>query len=478
MCVVTFPEVGPRGLVKRSAAAALPFGPATLADILDHGVATHPDRLALIDGDNQWTYAELNAQVTKRAVNVQTPPGAGFWLSEERFTAESLMTVLAGMRVGAVWFASKTNPDVATIGGIVRNESLPRPSDAAVVAFTSGTTGTPKKVVHSHQSMLLPASITTTVTPRAEGERIGTPLDLRIANVMILGPLSAFVRGSTFVVMSDRTAPGMATDIERHGITDLFAVPTLAHDLLHCGDIESDQLKTLRHVVLGGAGAAPELIEGFADRFGVRPIRSYGFSEAPTGVARESLDDPITAGRGHPLPHVQIVVRNPTTGEEVDCGEVGEICVTAATHGPWAHCWTGAMGYLDQPERSEQLFRDGVLHTGDLGTLDTDGAVRVTGRLGDLIVRGGANIDPRALEASLEALVSVSAAAVVGIDDDRLGQRVGAVLQAEANATRDTIDEEIMASAVRLDAWVVVSKLPRTDMGKLDRHALRSLLEP
>ena len=443
-------EILPNGLVEPASPTPLPFGPKTLADLLIEGVSGHPDRLALIDGAHSWTYAELDTEITKRVASGQDQTSI-----EVASGAEFIIGLLANFRLGKVWLANADSPNISSFGSAA---IPPQPQDSAVVARTSGTTGRPKQVVHSHHSVLLPAVLSVDQEPPKLGERIGTPLDLRIANVAILGPISAFVRGSTYVVLRRRHAAGLAEDIATHGVTRLFAVPTLAFDLASNDEILPTQLASLDRVVLGGSGGAGEVLQAFTDKFGVRPTLSYGMTEAPTGVVRESLDDPIGSGRGFPLPHIEVIT--------ID----GEICLRPATTGRWANTWTGTLGYLDEPERTEQLFEGGVLHTGDLGVIDDDGAVTVTGRMSDLIIRGGKNIDPIALDAQLRALDWVDDALTVGIDDDRLGQRVG-VLLVPVDRAKDTEKDELsamLASATEqpIDDVALVASIPRNELGK------------
>ena len=465
------------GLVEQAAPAAFPFGPASVADVLIEGVRDHPGRLALIDGDHTWTYAELDQAVSDVAANV-SEPGSNVAFLDVGSSAELIIGVLAIFRSGDIWVADAVEPHIAELAALTSGRGTPvDPHAPAVIASTSGTSGEPKRVVHSQHGVLLPALVSIDVEPPRVDERIGTPLDLRIANVMVLGPLSSFVRGSTFVVMRRRYAEGIAEDIEANAITRLLAVPTLAHDLAHSSDVEPSQLRTLDRVILGGSGGDPETQQRFADRFGIRPTLSYGLSEAPTGVVRESLDDAVGSRAGHPLPHVQIRVVDPDSGEELPTGSVGEVCIRPANSGKWANTWTGTLGYLGRPDLTARLYRGGVLHTGDLGMIDELGRVSITGRLSDLIIRGGANVDPRALEAELVALASVADVFVTGLNDQRLGQRVGAVVVLDSDASTRDFEAELNSTAIALDQWALAEAIPQNSMGKADRPAVLRLLE-
>ena len=268
--------------------------------------------------------------------------------------------------------------------------------------------------------------------------------------------------------MSRTWAEGFADDAETNAVTRTFVVPTMLHDLVASNTVSPDRLATLDRVIVGGSGAAPELLREFHDRFGVRPTLSYGLSEAPTGVVRESLDDPIGSGRGFPLPHLTVETRSDT----------GEICLRPTAVGPWAGSWTGTLGYLGEPERTAALFDGDCLLTGDLGTIDADGALSVTGRTSSLIIRGGKNIDPTEIEARLCTLDGISDALCVGVDDERLGERVACLIvpsseTSEVTGLGDAEPATALAEATGspIDLVAIVEALPRNAMGKLDRGA-------
>lgn len=408
-------EVLANGLVEHPLPAPFPFGPASVADILVPAMQDHPDRLALIDGDRTWTYAELDAAVASASAGFAPGESANPLLGN---SAEMVIATLGAFRAGAVVVFSNS------IDAAAEPSEIDQISTGAI-AFTSGTTGKPKAVAHSQRSLLVPGLVSVDVEPPKPGERIGTPLSLQIMNVMALGPISTFVRGSTFVVMNQRFATGMAEDIATYGVTRLITVPTLAHDLAFSDDVEPGQLSSLDRVILGGSGGDAEMQRRFEQRFGVRPTLSYGLTEAPTGVIRESFDDPIGSRRGFPLPHIEAAVVDLETGATCEPGEPGELVLRPASTGHWARCWTGTLGYLGDPDRTRQLFSDAGLHTGDMAIIDSDGAISILGRLDSMIVRGGMNIDPQAIKAVVLDDPDVFDAFVIGIPDVRLGERIG-----------------------------------------------------
>lgn len=490
------------GLIEHPTPAPYPFGPPDVASVLDAGLAEHPDRLALIDGDRTWTWAELDDAVARTASGIA--PGEQIWFALGN-CAETVIGVLATFRAGAIAvFATGEAParrrrDLITRIGpttIVdaewdfarRATSSPRRSrlgvDAeapAAIAFTSGTSGRPKAVVHSQRNLLLPGLVSIDVEPPLAGERIGTQLSLQNMNIVALGPLSALLRGSTFVVIPSTKPPtdGLLATIAAHRVNRLFAVPTQLHDVLTHAPTTT-ALDSVDRIILGGSGGDPSLQRAFLDAFGVRPTFSYGLTEAPTGVVRESFDDPIGIGRGHPLPHVCVTIRDRDTGVVLDPLEEGEVCLEAATEGRWAHTWTPTLGYLGDPDMTSTLYRGGVLHTRDRGHLDSDGALTVTGRLTDVIVRGGQNIDPITLEAALMSTPGSAAVfeevVVVACPDERLGERVGLLIVPNESSDADSLDitEIVMQVAddvgVPIDATKLVDELPRNPMGKLIRR--------
>lgn len=481
------------GLYDHPTPRPYPFGPSSVADILDGGLAAHPERLALIDGDRTWTWAELDAAVAIVAAGIA--PGEQMWFALGN-CAETIIGVLATFRAGGVavflpgnitvWLGQKLEERVGPTTCVWRLDSFTGfeslalrpgqdtgsidPTAPAAIAFTSGTSGFPKAVVHSQRNLLLPGLVSIQVEPPEPGERIGTPLSLQIMNVMILGPFSALLRGSTFVVMKRTKAPDLAADVARHEVNRLFAVPALLHDLVELDD-PAISMPSLDRVIVGGSGAKPGLLQSFAERFGVRPTVSYGMTEAPTGVVRESLDDPIGAGRGFPLPHVKVSIRN-EDGSECAAGETGEICLEPADEGKWANCWTPTLGYLGDPDRTAALYAGGQLHTGDRGVLHADGALSVTGRLSNIIIRGGMNVDPQAVTDVLLDDPAVEDAIVCGYPDDRLGERTGALVvpvdgeKVDRERLRTSVAEALSRHAVP-DAIVTVHRIPRGSMGKV-----------
>ena len=233
-----------------------PFGPPDLASMFD---GVDADALALVDGSRTWTYGELDSWVQEEASHVTDR----FVFSSDENSAELVVSFLACQRAGSVWVGmapALSNEEREALRARVL-AAAETPAELAAIAFTSGTTGEPKGVMHSQYSMLAPGLVSIDVSPPTVDERLGTPLSLCILNVMLLGPISAFLRGTTSVIMRRRWAEAFARDVTEGVVTRAFVVPTLVHDLVESDTVES--LPPLRSLIVGGAGVRPDLLDTF-----------------------------------------------------------------------------------------------------------------------------------------------------------------------------------------------------------------------
>lgn len=351
------------------------------------------------------------------------------------------------------------------------------PFAPAAIAYTSGTTGRPKGVVHSQHNLLLPGAVA--ASRQADpGARIGVCLPLTILNLIVLGPLVAFQSGRPCVLMDRVDAVGIATWIREGRVTTFAAVPTMIHDLLTDPGVTADDLASLSRPGVGGASMPDNFRALYRDRFGARVTTGYGLTEAPTSVTQEDPDLPaVRGGCGRALPHVRVTIRDPD-GVEVPPGTVGEVCVEAATDGPFRGVYTPMLGYWGRPDATAHSFHGEVLRTGDLGYLSGDGDLFITDRKNDLILRGGANVYPAEVERVLNEVPGVRGSAVVGIPDDRLGERVMAAVEFEpgAETTEGSLREQCATSLARYkvpERIFVVDALPRNAMGKVLKRDVR-----
>ena len=375
-----------------------------------------------------------------------------------------------------------TDWHVADLSTLLQDASPPlndRPPAAELpcaIAFTSGTTGTAKPVVHTRAGALLTAAAAATRF-RAD-DRVGVILPLSIHNVMVVGPMATLLAGATVVVVGQLNARGVAQACAREKLTMLSAlVPTTIYDLVHDDGVSPDSLRSLRWAGSGGADLSESLRAGFAEKFAIGVLGSYGLTEAGGAVCLESPGSAHRPGcSGDALPHVRIEVRD-DLGQVLSPGHRGRLYVCPATDGPWAGLFGPPRWVWTEDGMRPRPTAGTCLATGDYGALDADGAVYVQARETGVIVRGGVNVTAGEIEAILGGLDTVREVVVVGESDDRLGERIVAFVEPRPGVAPDV--EQLRAHARALlshskvpDEFVVVQKLPRNALGKVARAEL------
>ena len=307
--------------------------------------------------------------------------------------------------------------------------SLPEvdPASPAQILYTSGTTGRPKAAVLTHRGLTNNARLAAEAIGMRAGDAVVNPMPLfHIAGcgLLTLGPAQTL---GTHVLMP-RFDPGLALELtETYRGACIGGVPTMLTALLgHPGRAQRD-LSCLRYALSGGATVPAELVRQVEEAFGVPFVITFAQTESSCSITATRASD-TAADRaetlGRPLPQTEVKITDTKTGETVPCRTVGEIC----TRG-----YLVMDGYLGDPAAtSTAIDRDGWLHTGDLGSMDSRGYCRIEGRIKDMIIRGGENIYPREIEAVLLSHPAVTAAAVVGIADRFWGEVVGAAVSTSA----------------------------------------------
>ena len=515
------------GLLPSARRPQLPVGAQSVPDALASAVARRPDREALVGRFCRSTYRALDDQVRRAAAVLAAAgvqPGDRIAGCMGNHT-ELVVAFLATMHLGAVWVgvnraltrpeqeyvlhdagvsvfvgdraaasnieaarhalpalrvvldAEPGDPSSAWAGLLSAADPATAPEVAvdpfapAAIAYTSGTTGRPKGVVHSQHNLLLVGAVAMVHRPFPD-DRLGVVLPLTILNLMVLGPVST-LQGGACVVCIDRVDPvGLATWIRDERVGTMSAVPAMIHDLLTHPEVAPSDLASLVRPGCGG-GATPESFRRlYEERFGVRLTTGYGLTEAPTAVTVEDpAQPPVPGASGRALPHLSVTVRA-DDGRAVAAGTVGEVCVGPADDGLFAGAYTPMLGYWNRPDATAEALRDGVLHTGDLGYLTAAGDLVITDRKGDLIVRGGANVYPAEVERVLHEEPRVAGCAVVGVPDERLGERVVAavVVERDQSLTAEDLRNHCARSLARYkvpERFLFVAELPRNAMGKV-----------
>jgi fatty-acyl-CoA synthase len=508
-----------------------PLRPSTVGGLLTSASADAPDHTALVFATadhgiiGRWTYAELLAEsrAAAHALRTRFEPGerVAIWASNRpewifvQFGAALAGLVLvtlnpsyrsfeAGMvlrraRLSGIVVAreSRGNPLRAMVDGITpeleglrevidlddwsdlvaaapASVDLPMvsPNDPVQIQFTSGTTGTPKGAVLTHFGM--------SNVPRVATEEFGLGAAPVWINAMPLfhtggcglstiGPIAA--RG-TQILLDRFDATRVLAVAESERATFLGGVPTMLLGLMEHPEFETRDLSSLEVVLSGGAAVAPELVVRIERALGVKFLVAYGQTEAHGHVCQTRPDDtPEDKAEtiGRPLPFVELRVIDPATGRTAARGEIGELCVRHDAL---------MSGYFDNPEATAATIdADGWLHSGDLGVMDERGYLRFTGRLKEMIVRGGENLYPKEIEDVLFLHPAVAEAAVIGVPDDRWGEQVAAFVRCHAGA--DVTADELRAHLRGLLApqkvpvhWTFVDALPLNASGKVQKFVL------
>lgn len=515
-------------------------GPQTVADVLARPVAERPRAEALVGRHRRYTYAELDAAVDRAAgalIDLGTSPGTRVAACLGNHP-DIVIAFLGAMRIGAVWVGinvalappekaymmEDTGTSIlltytAMLEGMHSSVGLPASLDEVVtvdetgagewsallteaepdrpdidvdpfapaaIAFTGGTTGFPKGAVHSQHNLLLPGTMQRAAGMVEPGSRQGVCLPLTILNLMIMHPLVSFQNDAVCVTMDRTDAVGMAELIRDERINSFSSVPAQLHDLLTHDEIPDEWLRSLTRPGVGGAELPGAFRRLYEERFGGILLNGYGMTEAPSAVALTDTTKTVEGGETFvALPHVEISVRD---GHDavLPTGEEGEVCVGPATTGQWKGVYTPMLGYWGRPDDTERTLAGGVLHTGDVGVMNDDGGLHLSGRRGEMIIRGGANVYPAEVERVLHDHPAVAACAVLGRPDERLGECVVAFVEPEPGATDDadfgiaakltTHCHRNLARYKVPDDFILVESFERTPMGKIRLEPLRALL--
>jgi long-chain acyl-CoA synthetase len=495
----------------------MPSVPPSVARVLDVALADDPGREALVTRSRRLTYADLDREADRAAhalrdLGVRTGDRVAASLPND---ADVVVAFHGAMRLGAVWLGVNRAlappekqhllhdagatvflcddelPDlgVRTVDLATWRATVAAATDGPVgvdvdphapagIAYTSGTTGHPKGAVHSQHNLLVPGAVLVEARGYDTSLRKGDCFPFTVLNMAVLTTLLVSQAGGCSIVMDRIDAEGVAEWIRAERVTTWNGPPALLHTLAHDDAIAAADLASLTEVWTGGADCPEAIRSAFQAKFGLPVLATYGLSEAPTVVAIDPVDGRHVAGAsGRPLPHLAVRVRG-DDGRELPAGETGELCVAPA---PGDDRYRLMLGYWERPDATAATLAGDELHTGDLGFLDEDGYLHVRDRKSLVVIRGGANVYPAEVERVLQEVPELAAAAVVGVPDERLGERVAAVVELAAGAAfdEDAVRAHCLANLARYkvpERFVVVEALPRNAMGKVVRAALADLL--
>ncbi|MFU8874038.1 acyl-CoA synthetase [Micromonospora sp. SL4-19] len=355
-----------------------------------------------------------------------------------------------------------TTPDLA---GLPAPQAAPvdrvQPADPALIVYTSGTTGRPKGAVLTHANLLASAHAVRLAWRWTPEDRLALSLPLFHIHGLGVGLHGTLVAGGSLLLLPRFEPSAVASAIEG-GCTLFFGVPTMYHRLA-----ESPQLTALRRLRLAVSGSAPlpaELHDAVRERTGQQILERYGMTETIMLVSNP-YDGPRRPGTvGLPLPGVSVRLA-PGAGGTTEIEVAGPNVFG---------------GYLDRPEATAEAFTaDGWFRTGDLGVLDDDGYLRISGRAKELIITGGYNVYPREVEETLRAHPGVADAAVAGVPSTEWGETVVAYVVPGDVVDTSQLERELtewcaarLAPYKRPRGWRWIDVVPRNALGKVLRHEL------
>ena len=347
------------------------------------------------------------------------------------------------------------------------------PEDPAQIQYTSGTTGFPKGAVLHHKGL--------TNNARLYARRARATKDSIWPNFMPMfhtsgcgmSTLGTLQVGCKMVIVKFFDPAAILKLIEKERLTAVLGVPTMLVALVEAQQQVQADVSSVTLAVSGGSMVAPDLVRSVCDTFDCAFETVYGQTETSPLITQHYHTDPLEVicnSVGQPMPQTEVSIRDVESNQVVDIDQVGEICVRG---------YCNMIGYYNNPEATrETIDADGWLHTGDLGTMDKRGYLKITGRVKEMIIRGGENMFPAEIENILLEHPTVAEVAVVGLPDPKWGEIIACFVRTENNAAMDEAELRAhcrthLAPQKTPAVWCQVKDFPLTGSGKIQKFALR-----
>ncbi|MBU8905414.1 AMP-binding protein [Desertibacillus haloalkaliphilus] len=349
------------------------------------------------------------------------------------------------------------------------------PDDVINMQYTSGTTGFPKGVMLTHNNLINNAINIAECMNVTATDRMCIPVPFFHCFGCVLGTMACVTVGATMVPLQEFDPKTVLQAVQNEKCTALHGVPTMFIAELNHPDFDNYDLSHLRTGIMAGSNCPIEVMKAVVERMGAREITiAYGQTESSPVITQTRVDDPLdirvgTVGRA--LPNVEVKIVEPGTDKEVARGVQGELC-TRGYH--------VMKGYYKNPEATAAtITEDGWLHTGDLAVMDEAGYCRITGRLKDMIIRGGENVYPREIEEFLYQYPKVQDVQVVGVPDQKFGEEISAwiILKEGETATVEEIYNYCRKIArFKIPRYIAfVDEYPMTASGKIQKFKLKEM---
>ncbi|MCU1640201.1 MAG: Long-chain-fatty-acid--CoA ligase [Nocardia sp.] len=486
----------------------------SLASILAEPARRRPDHLALIEGAQRITFADLWRQAREQAAalielgvrpgdrvalmgpNTADFPRAYYAILAAGATVVPVHLLLTADEAEYVLRDSKASllichDIVAPVGkaaaeraGIpcvnpkeLAAEPIPTfvsrsPLDIAVVFYTSGTTGQPKGAELSHLNMVMCATVNAFDANEVKREDIALgALPLFHVFGQTVSMNSHWRLGATLVLLPRFDAAEAIRLMNAENINTFHGVPTMYVGLLEAAR-DAERLPKLRLCISGGAAMPPSVLEDFERVYGAQVLEGYGLSEtSPTATVNQPLLGPVAGTVGHAVWGVDVEIADPAVRDRIELlptGSVGEVVVRG--HNVFS-------GYTGRPEATAEVMVDGWFRTGDLGTKDEGDYLRIVDRIKEMIIRGGFNVYPTEVEAALLRHPKIAQVAVIGVPDDNYGEEILAVVVPSEPVTADEIIEFAREHVARYKYPRRVEFLTELPLGPTHKILKRELKE-
>ncbi|RWZ60371.1 AMP-binding protein [Halobacillus fulvus] len=354
-----------------------------------------------------------------------------------------------------------------------RKQSLSH-TDVINMQYTSGTTGFPKGVMLTHDNIVNNGNQVADCMRLTEEDRLCIPVPFFHCFGCVLGTLAAVSKGTTMVILEQFDAEKVLTAVKEEHCTALHGVPTMFIAELNHPQFETLKPTTLRTGIMAGSTCPMEVMKSVIEDMGAEEITiAYGQTESSPVITQTKADDPIelrvkSVGRAHP--NVEVKVIDPATGEEAEPGMPGELC----TRG-----YLVMKGYYKNEEAtSTAIDPEGWLHTGDIAVMDEEGYVEITGRMKDMIIRGGENVYPREIEEFLYEHPDILDVQIVGIPDQKYGEEIMAwIIPKDGRSLSEQDVREFCEGRIskhKIPRYIeFTDEYPMTASGKIQKFRLR-----
>ncbi|MFI5983621.1 AMP-binding protein [Streptomyces sp. NPDC051555] len=524
-----------------SGASALPLLGDTIGENLDRTVRRFPDRDALVDmaAGRRWTYAELAADVDALALGlldlgIAKGDRVGIWapnraewtlvqyatakigavlvtvnpayraheleyvlqqsgirllVAAERFKTSDYAGMIEEVRPrcpelefvvlleGPLWSSLSERGRSGDRGELARAQAALSPDDPINIQYTSGTTGFPKGATLSHHNILNNGFFVGELCHYTEEDRVCIPVPFYHCFGMVMGNLACTSHGATMVIPAPSFDPGATlAAVQAEACTSLYGVPTMFIAELAHPAFDDYDLSSLRTGIMAGSPCPVEVMREVIERMGMTEVSiCYGMTETSPVSTQTRADDSVerrVATVGRVGPHLEVKVVDPHSGRTLPRGEPGELC----TRG-----YSVMLGYWAEPERTaEAVDAARWMHTGDLAVMDDEGYLSITGRIKDMVIRGGENVYPREIEEFLHAHPDVLDVQVIGVPDAKYGEELMAWVRMREGAEPLTPEAVRAYCAGRLAHFKipryvhVVEEFPMTVTGKIRKIEMRA----